>query len=112
MPNGEWELLETRLIRTEQLYPCCPEPYPKVTVILKYGLTFSVSILNIDSKDKKENPLLRVQHRVPLHDDVNPDGASVLHAPRLGGEDCARSDSHPCVLCLYVSHCRENAGNQ
>ena len=36
VPNGEWELLETRLIRTEQLYPCCPEPYPKVTVILKY----------------------------------------------------------------------------
>jgi len=35
MPNGEWELLETRLIRSIKYYPCCPEPYPYVTVTVK-----------------------------------------------------------------------------
>ena len=36
VPNGEWELLETRLIRAKQFFPCCPEPYPYVTVTVKY----------------------------------------------------------------------------
>eukprot|EP00090_Calanus_glacialis_P013356 TRINITY_DN21999_c0_g1_i1.p1 TRINITY_DN21999_c0_g1~~TRINITY_DN21999_c0_g1_i1.p1 ORF type:complete len:548 (-),score=90.05 TRINITY_DN21999_c0_g1_i1:452-2095(-) len=35
VPNGEWELLETRLIRAKQYFPCCPEPYPYVTVTVK-----------------------------------------------------------------------------
>jgi hypothetical protein len=39
-------------------------------------------------QDKEEDPLLHVQHCVPLHDDVHFDGASLLHASRFRGEDC------------------------
>ncbi|XP_023322147.1 acetylcholine receptor subunit alpha-1-A [Eurytemora carolleeae] len=35
VPNGEWELLEARLVRTEQYYPCCIEPYPSMTVTIR-----------------------------------------------------------------------------
>merc|ERR1719495_784034 len=35
VPNGEWELLEARLTRTEQYYPCCVEPYPSMTVTIR-----------------------------------------------------------------------------
>ena len=35
VPNGEWELLEARLVRTEQYYPCCIEPYPSMTVSIR-----------------------------------------------------------------------------
>jgi len=35
VPNGEWELLEARLTRTEQYYPCCIEPYPSMTVTIR-----------------------------------------------------------------------------
>jgi len=35
VPNGEWELLEARLVRTEQYYPCCDEPYPSMTVTIR-----------------------------------------------------------------------------
>lgn len=35
MPNGEWELLEARMVRNEVFYPCCPEqPFPDITVVL------------------------------------------------------------------------------
>ncbi|XP_064474752.1 neuronal acetylcholine receptor subunit alpha-10-like isoform X2 [Ornithodoros turicata] len=34
VPNGEWELLEARLVRNVVFYPCCPEPFPDVTVTL------------------------------------------------------------------------------
>ena len=35
VPNGEWELLEARLIRNVVFYSCCPEPFPDLTVTLK-----------------------------------------------------------------------------
>ncbi|KAK8783525.1 hypothetical protein V5799_010110 [Amblyomma americanum] len=36
MPNGEWELLEARMVRNEVFYPCCPEqPFPDITVSLR-----------------------------------------------------------------------------
>ena len=35
MPNGEWELLDTKLVREKQIFPCCPEPYPSVTVTVR-----------------------------------------------------------------------------
>ena len=28
--SGEWQLLDIKVIRTEEVYPCCPEPYPDV----------------------------------------------------------------------------------
>lgn len=35
MPNGEWELLEARMVRNVVYYPCCPDqPFPDITVIL------------------------------------------------------------------------------
>lgn len=35
VPNGEWQLLEARLVRNVVVYPCCPdEPFPDVTVTL------------------------------------------------------------------------------
>lgn len=33
--NGEWELLEAYMIRNVVYYPCCPEPFPDLTVTLK-----------------------------------------------------------------------------
>ena len=35
VPNGEWELLDTKLVRMISYFPCCPEPYPYVSVTLK-----------------------------------------------------------------------------
>jgi len=35
VPNGEWELLDTRLISGVSYFPLGPEPYPYVTVSLK-----------------------------------------------------------------------------
>ena len=32
--NGEWELLNVKVIRNVQQYSCCPEPYPDVTFYL------------------------------------------------------------------------------
>ncbi|OWF52825.1 neuronal acetylcholine receptor subunit alpha-10-like [Mizuhopecten yessoensis] len=29
--NGEWELLQVRVVRNVVIYPCCPEPFPDVT---------------------------------------------------------------------------------
>ncbi|XP_033749116.1 LOW QUALITY PROTEIN: neuronal acetylcholine receptor subunit alpha-10-like [Pecten maximus] len=29
--NGEWELLQVRVVRNVVVYPCCPEPFPDVT---------------------------------------------------------------------------------
>ena len=37
--------------------------------------------------------LSQVQHRLPLHDDVDADRAGVLPAAGLGGEDCPRRHS-------------------
>uniref|UniRef100_A0A131YGP4 Nicotinic acetylcholine receptor, invertebrate n=1 Tax=Rhipicephalus appendiculatus TaxID=34631 RepID=A0A131YGP4_RHIAP len=35
MPNGEWELLEARMVRNVVYYPCCPDqPFPDITVVL------------------------------------------------------------------------------
>ncbi|KAH6940067.1 hypothetical protein HPB50_024615 [Hyalomma asiaticum] len=35
MPNGEWELLEARMVRNVVFYPCCPDqPFPDITVVL------------------------------------------------------------------------------
>ena len=35
VPNGEWELLDTKLIRATTYFPCCPEPYPYVSITLR-----------------------------------------------------------------------------
>ena len=113
--NGEWELLETRLIRANQFFPCCPEPYPYVMVTVKYdSLHCAVQGGNLGCllQDKKEDPLLHVQHCVPLHDDVHTHGASLLHASRLRGEDCLRCDCYPGVLRLHVGHSGEDARDQ
>ncbi len=32
--NGEWDLLRADLKRNVVVYPCCPEPFPDVTVTL------------------------------------------------------------------------------
>ncbi|XP_018016609.2 neuronal acetylcholine receptor subunit alpha-5-like [Hyalella azteca] len=32
--NGEWELLEARIIRNVIYYSCCPEPFPDVTITI------------------------------------------------------------------------------
>ena len=29
--NGEWELLDLRIIRNNKIYACCPQPFPDVT---------------------------------------------------------------------------------
>ncbi|XP_068215647.1 neuronal acetylcholine receptor subunit alpha-10-like [Palaemon carinicauda] len=34
IPNGEWELLEARIIRNVIYYSCCPEPFPDVTITI------------------------------------------------------------------------------
>ncbi|RWS26207.1 nicotinic acetylcholine receptor alpha 5 subunit-like protein [Leptotrombidium deliense] len=32
--NGEWDLLETQIIRNVVYFPCCPEPFPDVKIVL------------------------------------------------------------------------------
>jgi nicotinic acetylcholine receptor len=32
--NGEWELIEVKVIRNYVIYSCCPEPYPDITFTL------------------------------------------------------------------------------
>ncbi|CAG2113693.1 unnamed protein product, partial [Medioppia subpectinata] len=34
IPNGEWDLLEADISRNVVYYPCCPEPFPDVTIRL------------------------------------------------------------------------------
>ncbi|KAF7493101.1 Neuronal acetylcholine receptor subunit alpha-10 [Sarcoptes scabiei] len=34
VPNGEWDLVQTSLIRNVVFYPCCVEPFPDVTITL------------------------------------------------------------------------------
>lgn len=34
LQNGEWELIEARIVRNVVYYSCCPEPFPDVTVTL------------------------------------------------------------------------------
>ncbi|CAM1313573.1 Uncharacterised protein r2_g2412 [Pycnogonum litorale] len=34
IPNGEWELLSTRLVKNEVYYSCCTEPYGDVTLTI------------------------------------------------------------------------------
>ncbi|XP_054152689.1 neuronal acetylcholine receptor subunit alpha-10-like [Oppia nitens] len=34
VPNGEWDLLEATIQRNVVRYPCCPEPFPDVTITL------------------------------------------------------------------------------
>ncbi|XP_069172204.1 neuronal acetylcholine receptor subunit alpha-10-like isoform X2 [Procambarus clarkii] len=34
IPNGEWELLEAKIIRNVIYYSCCPEPFPDVTITI------------------------------------------------------------------------------
>ena len=63
-------------------------------------------------QDPAEDSVLHVQHRVPLHDDVHADGARVLHAPGLRGEDRTRGDRHPRLLRLHVGHRGEDARDQ
>ena len=75
-------------------------------------LTFDPWKCKFMLQDSSENPVLHVQHCVPLHDDVHTDGACLLYASWLWGEDCSWSHSHPRFLCLHVGHCRENARDQ
>lgn len=35
VPNGEWSLIQTQVIRNVVYYPCCPEPFPDVTFVIK-----------------------------------------------------------------------------
>lgn len=32
--NGEWELVDTKIKRNVKYYPCCPEPFPDVTITI------------------------------------------------------------------------------
>ena len=34
VPNGEWDLLYAEITRNVVYYPCCPEPFPDVTITL------------------------------------------------------------------------------
>jgi nicotinic acetylcholine receptor len=34
VPNGEWDLLEANINRNVVYYPCCPEPFPDVTITI------------------------------------------------------------------------------
>jgi len=34
VPNGEWDLLDANIKRSVVYYPCCPEPFPDVTITL------------------------------------------------------------------------------
>ncbi|XP_035209216.1 neuronal acetylcholine receptor subunit alpha-10-like [Stegodyphus dumicola] len=34
VPNGEWELLDARIVRNVVYYSCCREPFPDVTITL------------------------------------------------------------------------------
>jgi nicotinic acetylcholine receptor len=35
MPNGEWTLIQAPvLVRREKIYPCCPEPFPEITITI------------------------------------------------------------------------------
>ncbi|GBN80266.1 Neuronal acetylcholine receptor subunit alpha-10 [Araneus ventricosus] len=34
VPNGEWELLDARIVRNVVYYSCCSEPFPDVTITL------------------------------------------------------------------------------
>nr|XP_042902633.1 neuronal acetylcholine receptor subunit alpha-2 isoform X2 [Parasteatoda tepidariorum] len=34
VPNGEWELLDARIVRNVVYYSCCVEPFPDVTITL------------------------------------------------------------------------------
>ena len=64
------------------------------------------------AEDPPQDPVLHVQHRVPLHDDVHPHGARVLHAPRLWREDRPGRHRHPRLLRLHVGHRGEDAGDK
>lgn len=33
--NGEWDLLEARIVRNVVIYSCCIEPFPDVTITIK-----------------------------------------------------------------------------
>ena len=33
--NGEWQLLDVRIVRKVEYYACCPEPFPDVTFYVK-----------------------------------------------------------------------------
>ena len=47
VPNGEWELLEARLIRNVVYYSCCPEPFPDLTVTLKIRRKILFYMVNV-----------------------------------------------------------------
>lgn len=44
IPNGEWELLEARIIRNVIYYSCCPEPFPDVTITITIRWVLSSSL--------------------------------------------------------------------
>lgn len=47
VPNGEWELLATRVINNVKYYPCCPEPFPDVTFWFHLHRRTMYYILNV-----------------------------------------------------------------
>ncbi len=59
----------------------------------------------------KCTPSFQVQHRVPLHDDVDADGAGLLPAPGLRREDRAGRHRPPRLLRLHAGHRGEDAGD-
>uniref|UniRef100_A0A8C6WUP3 Cholinergic receptor, nicotinic, alpha 7 (neuronal) n=1 Tax=Neogobius melanostomus TaxID=47308 RepID=A0A8C6WUP3_9GOBI len=55
-PNGEWDLVEVPGVKTDKLYPCCPEPYPDITytVVMRrrtlyYGLNLLIPCILIST---------------------------------------------------------------
>ena len=63
-------------------------------------------------QNSSEDPVLHVQHCVPVHDDVQPHGARLLPAPGLGREDCPGCHRYPRLQRLHARHRREDARDQ
>ena len=84
LSNGEWELLDASLGWEKIIYSIGDTPFTHAIVSLKRDFldTMVPSVLLI-FQDKTEDPVLHVQHCVPLHDDVNPHGARILYASRF-----------------------------
>ncbi|XP_052281504.1 acetylcholine receptor subunit alpha-type acr-16-like [Dreissena polymorpha] len=45
--NGEWTLVDTRVVRNVIYYPCCPEPFPDVTFYIQLRRRVLYYLLNV-----------------------------------------------------------------
>ncbi len=135
VPNGEWKLLGAPpLIRIERCgegSSCCNFAIflfcPQVLQATERHLCRADGA----AQDQEEDPLLhvsrskktlwekfhflamldlfQVQHRVPVHDDVDADGAGVLPPSGLWREDRAGRHRPTRLLSLHAGHCRKDA---